>query len=173
MLYSDISDHLPIFTVENTLMQNKAQKADRTVRKFTDENVIALRNNLNRVNWSNILSINDDVDKAYCVLYDEIESHLNESIPCITIKSNHRNTRRNPWITKGILRSINTKNRLYKKCVKHPKSSSRWAKYKRYRNKSNTIIKLSRQRYFDDNFRKVKGDTSYTWRVINDLIGKK
>ena len=88
-MYSDSSDHLPIFTVKNTLVQNKAQKADRTVRKFTNENFIALRNNLNRVNWS--ISINDDVDKAYSVLYDEIDSQLNECIPYVTIKSNHRN----------------------------------------------------------------------------------
>ena len=34
VLYSDISDHLPIFTVKNTLVQNKAQKAEKAEKEI-------------------------------------------------------------------------------------------------------------------------------------------
>ena len=124
----------------NTQTQNKKHNLDRTVRKYTDENVNALINDLARVNWSKVYDEKDDVDKAYTIVYNEIESHFNNNIPCVVIKNNHRATKRKPWITKGILRSIHKKNRLFKKCLKHPNSSTRREKYKKYRNKLNAIL---------------------------------
>ena len=173
VLYSDVSDHLPIFAVINKQTHNKIPNHDRTVRKYTDENINASISDLARVDWSMVFDEKDNVDEAYSILYDKINSNFNANIPCVEIKNNRRSTQRKPWITKGILRSIHKKNRLYKKCLKHSNCQTRWEKYKKYRNKLTSIIKFSRKKYYGDKLSKVKGDISSTWRFINDLIGKK
>ena len=51
-------------------------------------------------------------------------------------KSKNKTESRFPWISKGILTSINTKNKLYKRYVQKP-SEERLNKFKTYRNKLN------------------------------------
>ena len=49
----------------------------------------------------------------------------------------------NPWITNGILKSINTKNKLYFRNLKH-KTPENERLYKRHRNLTNHIIKRAK-----------------------------
>ena len=53
---------------------------------------------------------------------------------------------KNPWITKGIITSILNRNRLYKKAINEPCQSNH-DKYKIYRNKLTTLIRVSRKMY--------------------------
>ena len=76
-----------------------------------------------------------------------------------------------PWITKGLLKSINKKNKLYKCYIQKP-SQSNLQKFKTYKNKLNMLIRKSKRMYFFKKFEKSKNNMKQTWKDINILIGK-
>ena len=54
-----------------------------------------------------------------------------------------------PWLTKGILKSIKTKQKLYKYIIiKSNKVSQEWSYYKKYRNKLTHLIEISKRSYY-------------------------
>jgi len=56
---------------------------------------------------------------------------------------------RKPWISKSILKSIKTKNKLFSKIKNLDKTdSNKWNKYKKYRNKLNHIIEYAKNDLF-------------------------
>ena len=78
----------------------------------------------------------------------------------------------NPWIIKGILRSIHIRNRLFKLTKTNP-SVINLNKYKRYRNKLTSVIRLARKTYYSNEMKKNKNNTNSVWKLINTLIGGK
>ena len=82
------------------------------------------------------------------------------------------------WITRGILKSINTKNKLYKQLVQ---TSTRtidvyehlkiW--FIRFRNILRQSIKDAKKNYFQNIFTKFKHDIKRTWYVINESLHRK
>ena len=85
------------------------------------------------------------------------------------IKSNNRkNNNKMPWITKGILCSIHTRNRLYKTSLRHPTFLNK-DRYKKIRNKLTTLIRLSRKLYYSNKLA-INNNLNKVWQTINELI---
>ena len=95
--------------------------------------------------------------------------YYDRNIPLV--KNKPRNSARNPWITKGIMRSIHNRNQLYKLTKSNP-SPATINNYKRYRNRLTSIIRLARKMYFSDKLDKNKNNVNTIWKVINNIIGK-
>ena len=89
-----------------------------------------------------------------------------------------RNSLLNPWITPGIIRSIKTKNFLYKKWKKSTSKANTkgnfnlYCKYKAHRSKLKHIIKSSKKKYYAGKFKDAEGNPKSTWKLINNLRGK-
>lgn len=77
---------------------------------------------------------------------------------------------KNPWITKGILKSIKHKNKLYTKYLKS-KSQNILLTYKKYRNKLTHIKEMSKHNHYEGLF-KTASNSSETWKHINHLLRK-
>ena len=114
IIVTDITDHMPTVLVSNINSKEKSKPKQNALykRRHTDDNINIFKSNLSKTNWQNILvngNANDDYDafvKKFNDLYDEC-------IPLKKCTSKHKRDPRSPWITKGILKSINTKNKLY------------------------------------------------------------
>ena len=74
-----------------------------------------------------------------------------------------------PWLTKAILKSIKTKNKLYTKCYKQNKPEL-IAYYKKYLNKLTFIKRLAKEQYYTSQLLKHKQDISKQWSIINELL---
>ena len=91
------------------------------MRIHSDDNVAKFKNSPSSVNWSEILDgvdANSDYDnliKQFTEVYDECEC-----IPLKKSKINRKTIPQSPWITKGLLKSINVKNKLYKQYLLRP-----------------------------------------------------
>ena len=93
------------------------------LRKFRIRETIViidqLKQRLSKVKWHELLdniNVNDDYDKfiaTFNTLYDEC-------IPMKRCKTNRKKDPMSPWITKGLLKSINKKNTLYRQYLKSP-----------------------------------------------------
>ena len=98
------------------------------------------------------------------MLYDE----------CVPLKKCNVNRKKDPlspWITKGLLKSINKKNKLYKKYIQIP-TNVNLQKYKTYKDKLNMLIRKSKRMHFYTKFEKSKHNMKETWKEINGIIGK-
>ena len=74
-----------------------------------------------------------------------------------------------PWLSKGILISIQQKNLLYKRALKLNDSNT-WAQYKVYRNKLTHIKEYAKRLYIKNLVNDNKHDTSSLWKIINKII---
>ena len=170
IIYSDLSDHLPIFVIVRGIEKlNKSYQEIPLFRKMTQENIQNLQCDLEKESWENVLSCSD-VNEAYKLFLEKIHNYLDRNIPKEKNK-NKSKTPRNPWITRGILRSIKKRNKLYKINLENP-SQNNLTKYKNYRNKLTSIIRASKQLYFSRRFENTRGNMSATWKNIHDVLGK-
>ena len=95
--------------------------------------------------------------------------YYNKNISLIQTKQK-RNTK-NPWITPGILKSMKTRNKLYKTYIRKSNEENH-KKYKQYRNKLTDIIRNSKKMYYSKELENAEGDIASTWKVINEIICK-
>ena len=85
----------------------------------------------------------------------------------------------NPWITEGIISSVNTKHKLHhswKKSFskKNPNGDTKlYENYKYYRKVLRNTIKKAKSKYYCNKITGHKGDMKKTWEFINKLRGKK
>ena len=83
-----------------------------------------------------------------------------------------------PWITKGILKSIDTRDKIDRKCIR-TKNSTKTEKlyelFKTYRNSLNKITKLSKANYYYQFFEGNKRKLNKVWQRIKEIcnISKK
>jgi hypothetical protein len=74
-------------------------------------------------------------------------------------------------MTKGILKSVQRKNQLYKRYLLRANRKNEIF-YKKYKNKLNHLIKHSKKTYYEQQFIKHKQNTKMTWRTLNELLNK-
>ena len=75
-----------------------------------------------------------------------------------TIEKSTINKRKDPispWVTKGLLKSINKKNKLYKQYLRHP-SQVNLNKFKTFKNKLTMLLRKSKRKYFFPKIRSIQ-----------------
>ena len=102
---------------------------------------------------SNIPNAND----AFIKLFESTSKVIDDYIP-LRITNNEFKRRYKPWISKGILISINRKNKLYKKYIKCASNDSKlltFNEYKTLKNQINELVHLGKKthyaHYFNEN----------------------
>ena len=84
----------------------------------------------------------------------------------------------NPWITPGIITSVNTKHQYYKQWKSSTSKKDKlgslelYMVYKNYRRELKHILKLAKKNYYSKKFKNVQGNMKKTWALINELRGK-
>ena len=172
IIYYDISDHLPIFTIcqENTHPRKPTTKHTTIRRKETKQNIESLMLDLSRETWDDIY-FERDVNKSYDKFIKKLLSYYDKNVPLTRINLDKRKNKK-PWITPGLIKSIYTRNRLYKISLKSP-SIENINKYKVYRNKLTSSIRLARKSYFSNKIENNKDNNQTLWQTVNEILGKK
>ena len=114
ILVTDISDHFPTILSTNLDIVNP-KKCDKNFvykRNHSDGNVSNLKQRLSNVKWNEILD-NNDVNDDYDKLVDTFNTIYDECVPLKKCTFKRKKDPISPWITKGLLKSINKKNKLY------------------------------------------------------------
>ena len=172
ILFSDISDHLPIFNLTKSLHTLDSHCSKKTsASSLKNINFTDLSHDLYNVNWS-LVNRSDDPNDAYDTFIEIVtplcNKHTEKSKP---IKKDKKYVPRKPWITQGIMMSIATKQKLYHKFI-HVPSKINEKKYKGFRNKLNRIIRLRKQDYFTFLIEQNKNDICKTWKIVNEIMGR-
>jgi hypothetical protein len=175
---ADISDHLPVFVnTDIKLDGNNHNTSNKTKpepkRQFTEDNINLLRKRLSTVNWTQVLNCEtDDVNTMYNNFTNKFTNLYDECIPIKKINRRKKNQEsKSPWITKGLLKSINHKNKLYKSFLKH-RTAVKQEIYKTYRNKLNSLIRKAKRSYFTNKLNNYKNNMRSTWKVLKNILNK-
>ena len=75
-------------------------------------------------------------------------------------------------MTKSVLKSVRTKNKLYKAYLINSNKKNQNS-YKNYKNKLNHVIKASKKMCYEDQLIKYKHNTKMIWKTLNNILNKK
>ena len=168
ILYTDISDHFPVFFID---YKNTVYKKPMFFKKriFSQENMTSFSTTVNEHNWDHILNNNDPQD-AYTDFFNDYSELYNSSFPVKTFKHGYRN--RKPWLTKEIKNCIKMKNKMYRN-TKKSKNPDLEVVYKRFRNKVNKMMFKAEKDHYDKLICNSKNNLKKSWRILKDIINKK
>lgn len=171
ILLTDLSDHLPIFCISDTIIDK--EKTNCHYRDYSQFNEDVFLDEINSINWSNILNGNCDLNEKALNVVNLIRETVDKHAP-IKLASNKKMKRlRKPWITDGILKSIKKKQRMYYTHFFRCKNAQKVNSYKRYSNMLNRLKRESKRRYYTSHFIKCKNNLKATWKLIGTLINRK
>ena len=173
-IVTTISDHYARFLLLQKLNNKNPTKSEIYHHDFKKLNKNNLERDLVNTNWDAILGVNNgDVDKYFESFITIVNSIIAEHAPLKKISVKERKLRAKPWITKGILTSINNKNKTYRKYCRAKNQTRRdelHKLFKKYRNSINKIIKVSKAKYYHQYFNINKRNLLKVWEGIKEII---
>ena len=85
---------------------------------------------------------------------------------------NNKSIFKKPWLSKGLLKAVRQKNRLYKRYLNSPSVNNN-LKYKRFKNKLNHSIRIAKRLYYEQQLDRNKSNCKKTWNILNEIINKR
>lgn len=102
---------------------------------------------------------------------NKVKYYIDTSTTTIT-KLRKSQVRKTKWITSGLIKSINTKTKLYKTMKNHP-SELIIRRYKEYRNAVNLLIKKTKMDYFQQKIQENKNNSKQIWTCVKEICLEK
>jgi len=150
----------------------------KTIKETSNSNIALFLNNIantiQSTQFKTCLSTNPNDTVG---LLDTIIKTNYDEIPNKTIKINKYNTKQSPWITQGLLNSIRKRDNLYKKLLKTKKESPSYSRKRDTLNAHNAILKKilrkTKRDYYANEFQRFTNDCKSTWKLLNEITGRK
>ena len=138
-------------------------------RDYSNLDETALIDEVRSINWEIICPSNNDVNEIFQRFYSTIVQIIDKHAPVEKLSKKQIKFKSKPWITKGIKISITTKNKLFKRYIK-TKNNDHQSEYKKYRNKLSKLLKLSKEKYYNNFFIKNSNNVKAQWKGIKELM---
>ena len=174
ILVNDISDHLPIFTFitfgDCIEKPDIVQETYKYVRVLNENTIGLLQNHLQLCDWQAVLE-NTNVNASYDLFLSKYQEVFHQCCPLKRVKVNEVSIKK-PWLTKGLINACKKKNSLYKSVLKYRTDQAKM-KYKQYKNKLTSILRLAEKHFYCNKLALCKNDTKQTWKILNDITRRK
>ena len=167
ILYTDVSDHLPIYTIDNE-HELSVEPVNVLHRRINDQLIEQFNAALGEHNWAELYRI-ERAEDSYNHISRVIQTKYEEIFPLIESKRKRKPDK--PWITPAIKKSIYIKNKLYKLSHRKPTNYYIDIKYRAYSACLKRVISLTKKQYYNSALMKHKGDLKNTWKVLKEVIG--
>ena len=152
-MYTDITDHFPIFYIDNSCLR-KRENLYVTKRFYNRNNVEKFKNDLSNDLWNDVLAM-QDAQSVYSLFFQKLADMYNKRFPLKRVRSSYYN--RKPWLTEGLKLSIKVKNRLHARCKKHPNTHNEMS-YTIYKRTLQKTLRFAEREYYDKKFNEYKSD---------------
>ena len=148
-ILTSISDHLTQYLLvinQPELSLNNSKKETLKIRKFNKKCFLEESRN---IDWDNYLkTYKKDTDLSFELSLRKIKFIYNKNSPFSTPKRKIKRDTSKPWMTSGIFKSINVKNKLYKQfCQASNSTRGNILQFKNYRNQVVTLSRLCKENY--------------------------
>ena len=172
----NISDHLPSFIILPRSNQNhlptKHNLYTRDLNNFDRENFLL---DILAIDWDSIIK-DDNVNISLNLFLDKINEVIDKYIPLRKLTSREYKRKFKPWISNGILNSINRKNKFFKSyCkIKDPITKQRvYEEYKTLRNSINDLLRRSKKNHYQSFFTQYNTNLKKVWEGIKEIVNIK
>lgn len=169
LFITDISDHLPVFYISrdyaNTMTETKY--LEKKVRNINSDSIAKFKQKLAHESWTSTIPA-ADVNARYDEFLQKFKLLYEEQFPIRIKKIKIFNSQCKPWVTEAIKKSINTKDRLYKKWLK-TRAVDIFNSYKKYKNKLTSIIRAAKEKYYQERFLAAQSNIKKTWSLIKSV----
>ena len=117
-----------------------------------------------------------DPNINYNIVHDILKKNVKKNFPATRVKFNKRKHKKQAWITAGLIKSINFRDRLYRNLKTLDENSEIFLQSKQNLKTFNNILKQTinnaKAHYFTTVFNKYKTDARKTWAEIKCLLKK-
>jgi len=137
-------------------------------RVLSTANIVRFKEALGRVGWGEVIECND-TDESYNIFWDKFNSLFEVCIPMKGTKGSKNTTKRNCFMTQGLLNSRKTKLLLHKTCILDP-SPANILKYKSYRNLYNRVLRQARRNFYVDGLKKATKNPKKSWEILKEAL---
>ena len=120
--------------------------------------------------WTNLNK--ENVNIAFQQFQDKLNHILDKTAPIKNIKIPGHKIWQDPWITKGISKSMNKCLKLYKISIKNRATAQSISQYKKYWNALTKIKRKAKIDYYINQSYALKSNMSKLWNLINNVIGR-
>ena len=176
IVYSDISDHMPVALHLKHSVIKKIDKTYINKRTFDEKSLIAFNCELNNSDlWNDVYihaNINKNAELSYNCFFSIYKAIFDKYFPKTTCKLSHRLTPRHFWMTKGLVRSCLKKASLYKKYKKSGKIEDK-NKYLSYQKILKNLLGLAAKNYYSEKFKLYSSNLCKTWKLLGSIINKR
>ena len=175
IIKSTISDHYPMFTLINYRKPKTTIDTIKT-RPINNSNINTFLHDLNKEDWSNLLSLpSSQVNEKYNQFITKYSNLFNKNFPIKEVKFNKYRHKINPWITTGLLKSLKVKDKLFHKIAKTKNTITRQnaiSTYNNYKKLLNIIMRKAKSSYWLTTFETNRSNIKDTWKNINTLLNR-
>lgn len=163
----DITDHSPIMVLFPFESRHKDDIEQKKYKKYINFN--NLKKDLQWERWQEIYESND-ANLITHIFIKKLTYYIEKNTKVFRIKNVHR--KRKEWITSGLVKSINTKTKMYKNLLKQPHDIILQRQYKTYKNTLTKLIKKTKHKYYKSLIDQNQGSSKRLWDVVNTICQK-
>ena len=142
-------------------------KADK--RNFSRSNIDQFKTFFNNHQWEEVLNC-EDVQVAFDTFNDVFSTGFDQFFP-LQKKRKNKFHKKQPWMTKGLLKSRNNSIKLRGIFQEFPTSTNRKV-YTEYRNLFNKLKRIAKTNFYAERIDLNKGSARKTWNTLNEVLGK-
>ncbi len=168
-LITKISDHLPNFIFCKSMNLKSKSENRGFYRDYSNFKLDSYIYDLRKSNLDEKLNSVHGADEQYKLFRNILISNMQKHAPLKPVSRKMHKQKLKPWITKGILKSISIKNKLYKKFLK-TKKTAWYQKYKYYRDLINHLLRKSKKSYYASYFEKFQNNSKKLWCGVKEII---
>lgn len=158
---STITDHAALLLSLQWKPQKRKTNHTKTVIDYSSITKV-----IETTDFSGIMTTLD-ADEAADRFIEIVASIVRQHTSIVKIPRNRRNIK--PWITPGLMRCINNRDRMHYDLRKSPNNVILQVTYNRYRNFCNDLLRKLRIAYEKDEFVKSRNNPKATWNVIKTI----
>jgi hypothetical protein len=162
VIKTDFSDHYAIEFSLNSILNTS--NISLTKRNFCSKNKIKFSTKLLVADWSHLYTILD-TNAAFNYFIKKLKKIYNK---CFRFENHVITNKKPPWLTKGLLKSINHKNELF---IKAKNDSTHKQVYNAYRNKLTSLIRKAKYNYHSNVLNQLKNNSRKMWAHLRNLTG--
>jgi len=141
-------------------------------RNFKNFKINEFVEELYKIDLINITANGTNINESFDIFFNTIEGLLITMAPRRKQTKNEKRLEQRPWITKGLLKSMQIRDSLYKELSNgNPETKKNISiRHKYYRNLIVTLLRRSKENYYKNYFDKNKNNVKKTWDGIRNIL---
>ena len=170
IIFASISDHFPVFA-SFKLHESKLQHSETVIKKriYNSDSINLFKSDLQNYAWEADIT-GQNVNHDFTIYMEKFLLLYNKHFPVKELKIKERHKGK-PYITTAIKNSIKQRNKLQKLYAKWPLTYGE--RFRKYRNMLTSVIREAKENYRKSMLKENAGNTKGTWKILNDLLGKR